>query len=170
MRRIRYAVAISLDGYIADHAGGFDWIVTDPDVDFGALMKDFDTILMGRKTWEVTRRHGGPSMPGFKSYVASRSLRQEDCPDATVTCDPAGSIAELRSRKGKDIWLFGGGELFRGMLALGLVDAVEVGIVPILLGAGVPMLPSPAAHANLKLIEHLVYPKTGSVRLCYEVK
>jgi dihydrofolate reductase len=171
MRRLRYSVAASLDGYIADSAGGYDWIVMDPDIDFAALFNDFDTLLIGRKSWEVTRQHGGgPAMPGKKVYVISRTLRQEDCPDAIVSSDPAQTIADLRLQAGKDIWLFGGGELFRSMLSLNLVNTIELAIIPILLGGGIPMLPTPAPRVNLKLVKHRVYPKTGTVLLSYEVQ
>ncbi|HEV8357417.1 MAG TPA: dihydrofolate reductase family protein, partial [Gemmatimonadales bacterium] len=86
MRRVRYSVAMSLDGYIAGPKGEFDWIVMDPDIDFRALVGAFDTVLLGRKTWEATRQQGGASgMPGMKAFVFSRTLRQSDCPDATVT-------------------------------------------------------------------------------------
>jgi len=72
--------------------------------------------------------------------------------------------------KGKDIWLWGGGELFRSLLALKLVDVVEVAVIPVLLGKGLPMLPSPAKSAKLKLKSHKIYKKTGTVLLRYEVK
>ena len=171
MRRVRYSVAMSLDGYIADPKGGYDWIVMDPEIDFDAMFKDFDTILIGRKSWEVTRQGGaGGAMPGIKTYVISRTLRQNEVTDATVSSDPAKTVAELRKQPGKDIWLFGGGELFKSMLELGLVNGVEVGVMPVLLGGGIPMLPSPAMRAKLKLVKHQVYPKTGTVGLTYEVK
>jgi dihydrofolate reductase len=172
MRRVRYSVAMSLDGYIAGPKGGYDWIVIDPGIDFDAMFKDCDTILIGRKSWEVTRTQngGGGAMSGMKTYVFSRSLRQRDCPDATVSSDAWKTVAGLKAQPGKDIWLFGGGELFKSMLELGLVDAVEVGVIPVLLGGGVPMLPSPASRAKLKLVKHKVYRKTGTVGLSYEVQ
>src|SRR5436190_2949497 len=118
MRRIRYAVAMSLDGYIAGPNGESDWIVMDPDIDFGALMSSFDTVLLGRKTYETTKGHGGNGMPGVQSYVFSRTLRQQDCKGVTVSDDPAKTIAALKATPGKDIWLFGGGQLFRSLLEL----------------------------------------------------
>lgn len=170
MRRVRYSVAMSLDGYIADPRGGYDWIVIDPDIDFRALFKAFDTVLMGRKSYEVTRQQGGGAgMPGLKAYVFSRTVKQADCPDATVSDNPKETVAALKRQKGKDIWLFGGGELFKSLLELGLVDAVEVGIIPVLLGGGVPMLPSPTALSKLKLTSHRIYEKTGTVLLNYAV-
>ncbi|HEX2992911.1 MAG TPA: dihydrofolate reductase family protein, partial [Anaerolineales bacterium] len=83
--------------------------------------------------------------------------------------DPRSTLTALRSQSGKDIWLFGGGSLFRSLLGLGLVDSVEVAIIPVLLGGGVQFLPEPAARSKLKLVRHRVYEKTGTVSLEYEL-
>src|SRR5688572_25327428 len=105
MRRVRYSAAMSLDGYIADKNGGYDWIVMDPDIDFAALFKNYDTLLMGRKSWEAAQTQGGgPGMKGMKAYVFSRTLRQADCKDATVSATPKETVTELKQAKGKDIW------------------------------------------------------------------
>lgn len=93
LRRIRFSAAVSLDGYVAGPNGESDWIVMDPDIDFGALMSAFNTILLGRKTYEATRQHGGSGMPGMHAYVFSRTLRQEDCPGVTVSRNPQETIA-----------------------------------------------------------------------------
>ena len=169
MRRVRLSVAMSLDGYIAGPKGESDWIVMDPDIDFRSLMGSFDTILLGRRTYEATRGHGGGGgMPGIKaSYVFSRTLDPKKCPGVIVSENPAKTVAELKAKPGKDIWLFGGGSLFGSMLDLGLVDAVEVAVIPVLLGAGLPLLPSPAGSAKLRLVKHRVYEKTGTVSLEY---
>ena len=168
MRRVRFSVAMSLDGYIAGPNGESDWIVMDPDIDFGSLMGSFDTILLGRKTYEVTRKQGGGGMPGMKVYVISRTLRQADCPGVIVSDSPAETVAALKGAKeGKDIWLFGGGSLFRSLLELGLVDSVEVAVIPVLLGGGLPLLPHPATRSKLRLVRHRIYEKTGTVSLEY---
>ena len=169
MRPVRYSVAMSLDGYIAGPNGEFDWILMDPDIDFSALLRQFDTILMGRKSYEAARSQGGGG-GGMQTYVFSRTLRQADCPDATVSADAKATVTALKQKPGKDIWLFGGGELFKSLLDLGLVDEVELGIIPVLLGGGLPMLPSPAKSAQLKLTSHRIYEKTGTVLLKYAVK
>lgn len=168
MRRVRFSVAMSLDGYIAGPNGESDWIVMDPDIDFGALMGAFDTVLLGRKTYEATREHGGGGMPGMQAVVFSRTLREDDCPGVHLSSSPKEIVAALRKAPGKDIWLFGGGELFRSMLELRLVDSVEVAVIPVLLGGGLPLMPHPAKQAKLKLARHRVYPKTGTVSLEYE--
>ncbi len=167
MRRVRFSAAVSLDGYIAGPNGENDWIVMDPDIDFGALMGAFDTILLGRKTYEATRQHGGSGMPGTHAYMFSRTLRQEDCPGVTVSNNPKETVAKLKEGTGKDIWLFGGGELFRSLLELQLVDSVELAVIPVLLGEGLPLLPHLAKQTKLTLMNHRIYPKTGTVSLEY---
>jgi dihydrofolate reductase len=156
---------MSLDGCIAGPNGEFDWIVVDPEIDFGALFKDFDAVLMGRKSYEVAR---GGEMPGIQAYVFSTTLRQADCPDVTVSDNPGETVRKLKAASGKDIWLFGGGVLFRSLLELGLVDRVQVAVIPVLLGDGLPMLQHPAKQANLRLTGHALYKKTGTILLDYE--
>ena len=79
-------------------------------------------------------------------------------------------VADLKKKPGKDIWLFGGGELFRSLASLGLVDRVEVALVPVLLGGGTPMVPPPLALTRLKLDGHRLYKKSGIMLLEYSVE
>ena len=167
MKRIRYLVAASLDGYIAGPNGEFDWIVQDPEIDFGEMFAQFDTFLVGRRTFEAMA--GGPKLDG-KVVVFSRTLRQEDHPEVTIVAEKEREIVEaLRREPGKDIWLFGGGELFRNLLDAGLVDTVEVAVIPILLGGGIPLLPPPARQTKLRLTGRRVYEETGIVSLQYDI-
>jgi|InoplaM3SPM_1038593.scaffolds.fasta_scaffold09882_1 dihydrofolate reductase len=169
-RRIRYQVACSLDGYIADEKGGADWIVDEPTIDFAALFAQFDTFLMGRKTFELTLTNSAPGFGDAEVVVISRTLRPEDHPGVTIISDGLEErVRELKERPGKDIWLFGGGELLRSLLDLNLVDTVEPAIVPVLVGGGVPFLASPAELKNLTLTSHRVFP-SGIVWLEYTVK
>jgi dihydrofolate reductase len=170
MRRIRYAVAMSLDGYIAGPKGEADWIISDPEIDFGALFEQFDTFLLGRRTFEPMARVGKGETPGVKTYVFSRTLRQQDYPGVTIIAEEVEkTVAALRAGSGKDIWLFGGGLLFGSLLDARLVDTVEVAIMPVLLGGGIPLFPPPGKQTKLELTSHKVY-KTGIVGLEYAVK
>jgi dihydrofolate reductase len=170
MREVCYSVAMSLDGYVAGPEGEHDWITVDPDIDFAALFGGFDAVLVGRKSYEAAlRMGGGVGMPGMEVHVFSRTLRPADCPDVQLSDDAGATVRELKTRPGKDLWLFGGGELFRSLLEGHLVDRVQVAIVPLLLGGGVPMLAHPATRSRLRLTGHSVYPQTGTVLLDYDV-
>jgi dihydrofolate reductase len=170
MRKVIYGGAMSLDGYIAGPNGEYDWIVMDPAMDFAEFSTRFDTYLIGRKTFEAMRGMGGTSVPGIQNIVFSRTLKQSDHPSVTISADAESVVAELRTRPGKDIALFGGGELFRSLLAAGLVDSIGVSVIPVLLGGGVPLLPPPATRATLRLTKQRLYEKTGTIGLEYDIE
>ncbi len=171
MRRVRYSVATSLDAYIAGPNDEHDWIIMDPAIDFGAFFRTIDTVLMGRRTFEIALRLNPESstMPGMRAYVFSKTLRAEDYPDVTVAEDPVSTVTALRADAGKDIWLMGGGSLFRSLVQADLVDSIEVGVVPILLGQGIPLLPSLPRSVRLDLEDTETYP-SGIVMLRYAVR
>lgn len=169
LRRVRYQVACSLDGFIAGPDDDFDWITPEPTFDFTALHAQFDTLVMGRRTWEIVRGMG-ESFRGKQVLVASRTLRPDDHPDIEIVSDNLDArVRELRAQPGLDIWLYGGGDLFAQSLDRDLVDTVEPAIIPVLLGGGVPFLPAPAARRRLTLVAHRAYP-SGMVLLEYEVQ
>jgi dihydrofolate reductase len=169
-RRLRYQVAASLDGFIAGSTGEYDWIVMDPSIDFAALYKEFDTVVMGRKTYEVATAQGGNgAMPGLDVVVFSQTLPSSESKGVRIVKDdPCQVVAALKAKPGRDIWLFGGGALFRTLLDAGLVDNVELAVMPVLLGSGIPVLP-PGRLARLVLADQKLLPATGIVVLSYSV-
>ena len=170
MRRVLYRVAASLDGYIAGPHGELDWIVHDPTVDLAKIYESVDTVLLGRRTYELTRQPGAPPWPtGWQIYVFSRTLTPEEHPGVTVVRADAGScVAALRAAPGREIWLFGGGSLFRSLLAVKQVDLVEVAIIPVLLGGGIPLLEAGASPTRLAL-EHVQRYPSGLLGLRYRI-
>ena len=168
MRTITYGGAISLDGFLAAADGALDWLHFSPDVT--AVMadswKDVDTILMGRKTYAVTKSMGSDTpkkkrsaraksaTPRIVTYVFSRSLNPIDEPGVeVVTSDAVAFVRDLKARPGNKIILMGGGELAQSLLAAGLVDEVGLNIHPILLGTGVPVFRDPGRRVALTLSE-----------------
>lgn len=137
MRRLCYAVASSLDGFIAGPHGEYDWIVRDPSIDFAAKFAQYDTLLMGRGTYEIAKaQRNSPLSRGQKWIVVSRTLKPAEHPDITIlSSGVAVAVDALKAQPGKDIWLFGGGVLFRNLLDTGLVDSVELAVSPVLLAA-----------------------------------
>lgn len=170
MKRLRYSVAMSLDGFIAGPNGEYDWIVIDPDFDWKAMYGQFDTLMMGRRTYNTMRERGmSPSSMGMKGFVASTTLVQAEHPQVTIIDRHVPQvIAALKSGPGKDIWLCGGGVLFRYLLDAGLVDAVDVSLLPVLLGSGVPLVPE-GKRCKLTLAQCEPRPN-GVILLKYEVE
>src|SRR5262245_30857512 len=171
MRKVSYGGAMSLDGYIAGPNGEYDWIVMDPEINFSEMMARFDTFLIGRKTFDAMKRIGNAakSSKGIENIIISRTLNPADYPKHRIESDAVKTVTELRKKPGKDIALFGGGDLFRNLLAAGLVDRVEVSLIPVLLGGGIPLLPPPSGRAKLKLRSQRVYEKTGTIGLEYDI-
>jgi dihydrofolate reductase len=170
MRRLRYSVAQSLDGYIADNEGGYDWIPADDAIDFASYLEKIDTLLMGRGTWEIMQTPEGRSiLDGMTTYVVSTTLDASTYPEVTlISSDVEATVAALKAEEGKDIWLFGGGVLFKSLLDAGLVDRVEVAVIPTLLGSGIPLLPGSAAPTKMELHSEETF-ASGIVLLKYDV-
>jgi dihydrofolate reductase len=171
MRRILYRVASSLDGYIEGPRGEIDWIVQDPTMNLASLYAGIDAVLLGRRSYELTRQPGAPAFPReWHVCVFSRTLTAAQHPAVTMISDHIGdAIATLRSRPGGDIWLFGGGNLFASLLAVHAVDCIELAIMPVLLGGGIPFLGAGAAQTRLKLTHSETHPN-GIVRLRYDIR
>ncbi|MFL6258372.1 MAG: dihydrofolate reductase family protein [Thermoanaerobaculia bacterium] len=144
-------------------------MIGDPGYDSKPFFASIDTVLIGRRSYEVMLRHGARTYPGLHTYVFSRTLKPTDYPEVTIVAEnAAATVTELRSENGKDIWLSGGGELFRSLLAADLVDTVEVGVSPIMLGQGRPFLPSLDRPRKLRLSQEQAFP-SGLLVLYYEV-
>jgi dihydrofolate reductase len=171
MRQLRYSVAASLDGYIAGPNGEFDWIPIDPDIDFPAMYAGVSGLVMGRVSYDVFVATGGAPGPPLPTYVYSRTLPAGPrAGGVTVVRDAVPHVRALKTAEsGKPLWLWGGGTLFRDLARAGLVDGVDVAVLPILLGGGLPLLPAPGPRLPLRLRAQRVYPKTGTLVLEYDV-
>ena len=170
MRELRYSVASSLDGYIAGPNGEYDWIVIDPEIDFAAMYAGFSGLVMGRRSYDVFAATGGGEGPPMPTYVYSRTLPEGERGGITFVRDAVPHVRKLKAVDGKPLWLWGGGGLFRELAQAGLVDGVEVAVIPVILGGGLPLMTTPGVKLSLVLREHRVYRGTGTVFLQYGVR
>lgn len=169
MRKVVYGVAASLDGFIAGSKGEVDWILPDSGIDFAGIYSRYDALLMGRRTYEVARTRGDMLKDaGKRIVVVSSTLDASHASGITVVSyGVVEAVRALKAEAGKDIWLMGGGLTFRHLLDAGLVDAIEVCVFPVLLGAGTPLLPD-GKRASLKLVGCNAL-ASGVVMLSYSV-
>lgn len=170
MRELRYSVAQSLDGYIAGPNGEYDWIPMDPEIDFTAMYAGFGGLVMGRKSYDVFVSTGGAPGLALPTYVYSRTLPEGERNGVTFARDAVAHVRALKAAgEGKPLWLWGGGELCRELAAQGLVDGIDVAIVPVVLGKGLPMMAQPGPPLSLRLRTHRLYAATGILSLQYDV-
>jgi dihydrofolate reductase len=167
-RNVVLGVGISLDGYIARPNGSVDFLFMPKDYSMAPFFATVDTAIMGRKTFEVGLKMGG-SFGGssMTSYVFTQSKPAEHKGVVFVHQSPEKFMAELRKKPGKNIWHMGGGELGRSFLQADLVDELYLGVVPVLLGEGIPLFPNGFPQRNFSLIENKTFSK-GLISLRYK--
>jgi dihydrofolate reductase len=169
MRIVTYGAACSLDGFIADSEGGVEWLHLSRDVQ--AIMAEYwatiDTLVWGRKTWDMAAASGG-SGPPMRNYVVSRTLTSVSGAEL-VASDPGAFVNDLKRQPGKGICVMSGGDLARSLFAAGAIDEVGLNIHPILLGAGIPVVQDPGRPVSLELREARTI-GGGCVYATYRVK
>lgn len=167
-RKVVLGLGISLDGYIARPDGSVDFLFMPKDYSMGPFFKTIDTCVLGRKTYDDGLKMGGSFSGSMKNYVFSRTLPLGMRDGVLVTNDSPGAvIAEIRKSPGKNIWLMGGGILIREFLKEDLVDELYIGVVPTLIGEGIPLFPSGFPQREFDLVENKSYSQ-GMIALRYE--
>jgi dihydrofolate reductase len=172
VRKVTFGGANSLDNYFARPDDAVDWLRWGREA--AAVMAEYwktiDTVLMGRRTYEVAARSGqGGGYPGVQNYVFSRTLPAD--PGAGVTVvreDAAAFVRDLKARDGKDICLMGGGTLARSLFEAGLIDEIGFNVHPVLLGSGIPLFHPMSRQIDLELLECRPF-KNGCVYVSYRV-
>ena len=173
MRRMVAFLALSADGFLARPDGDIGWLNRpEPPGGYGmrAFTRSVDTIIMGRKTYDIGRKFGAPYDPKVKYYVFSRRGRPKTADSVEFVNEDIGRFAaRLRRQEGKNVWLMGGGELFAAFLDRGALDELIIYIIPILIGAGIPLLAAARRTTELHLQSTRRY-SDGVVRLHYLVE
>ena len=183
MRKVTLGLANSLDNYIARKDGGYDWLHWSDEVaEISAkFMKTVDTLLIGRKTYEVMLAAGQTSYPGAKNYVFTRSKKKaaqltkaldaRKRPDKNVQVVSENAdvfVKKLKKQKGKGIVIFGGGQLAKNLFEADLIDEIVLNIQPVLLGSGIPLFHEMTKQIDLKLVNSRPL-KDGGLVVTYRV-
>jgi dihydrofolate reductase len=172
LRKIIVYAATSADGYIARPDGDFSWLNRpQPKGNYGAgaFFKSIDTILWGRKTYDIGIKMGVPPFgPKVKNYVFSRTLKSP-APGFELVREAVKPFAQrLRAQKGKDVWMMGGGEIIAAFLDEGEIDEFSIHVIPIMIGEGIPLVAPRHRTIPLKLLSTKKFPD-GVVHLNYRV-
>jgi dihydrofolate reductase len=172
MRKLKYHVATTVDGFIARADDSFDCFPQEGEhiADYLSSLASYHTVLMGRRTYEVGLRVGVTDpYPQLESYVFSRSLKESPSPRVKlISEDAAPFVGRLKEQEGGEIYLCGGGALAAALFAEGLIDEVLLKVNPLLLGAGIPVTSGLRGVTNLELLSSKVY-RNGVLLLHYEV-
>src|SRR5438552_13903479 len=171
MRKLVLSVAVSLDGFIEGPNGEYDWCIIDPDYNWNEFLARFDTIFVGRKTYEMSLKlESRPAgFPKYKEYIFSTTLEEVKEGATLIKKDIKTVVEKIKKEKGKDIWLFGGAGLTTSLMNVGLIDELSLAVHPIILGEGKPLFNKIKDRIKLHLVDALSY-STGLVSLTYIVK
>lgn len=172
MRKVTFGGANSLDNFIARKDDAVDWLLWTKEVAeiMESFWKTIDTVVMGRRTWEVAARSGTGAYPGVKNYVFSRTIKKPSSESLTfVSQDAAEFVRRLKNEEGKGICVMGGGILAKSLFEADLIDEVGINIHPVLLGSGIPLFYEMPRQIDLELTECRRL-STGCVALTYQVK
>lgn len=174
-RRIITYIATSADGYIARPDGDFSWLDgPHPPDNYGydAFINSIDTVLWGRKTYEIGLKFGGDNLgmgPKVKNYVFSQNPPQEPPAGVEFVNEPISDFARrLRAQPGKDIWMMGGAAIIAAFLDLGEIDEFSIHVIPIFIGEGIPLVQPRHRSIPLRLISTKTF-EDGVVHLNYAV-
>jgi len=171
-RKIIVYIATSADGYIARPDGDFSWLnrkSVKGDYGIAKFYKRVDTVIMGRKTYDIGVQMGQAGYPGLQNWVFTRSAGRTAAPHIQFTGEDAGAFAQrLRKEKGKHIWLVGGGDVIASFLDAGEIDEFIIHVIPLFIGAGIPLIAPRHRSVELKLLRARRF-SDGVIRLHYRV-
>jgi dihydrofolate reductase len=170
MRKIILNVAVSLDGFIEDANGAYDWCFTDQDYGLTDFSNSIDTVFFGRKSYElVLKENYTHYYKGYKQYVFSTTIKKLDDDSITlITGNVKDEVNKIRNEQGRNIWLFGGASLVSFFMKEDLVDELMLSVHPILLGSGKPLFQNLESRKKLDLTNSITF-NSGLVQLFYNV-
>ena len=173
MPRTVYYVAVSIDGFIADKDGGVGWLepYNSPDLGYESFLERVGAVVIGRSTYEQMQTFGPWPYEGRSGLIVTRRPLPNPPPlvRAVTVAELPSALAKLRIESSRNVWIVGGGQTARECLSSGLVDELELYVIPTLLGAGIPLLSLGTTHIPLRLLETHSFPN-GITKLRYKVQ
>ena len=157
-RKVIVHIATSADGYIARPDGDLEWLTSRPAPEgfYGmeTFMRSVDTMVLGRKTYDVSLRMGGSFDSKSRSIVFSRRAPPADVPAGVEFVSEAIGpfVRRLRAQPGKDIWLMGGGDIIASFLDEQVIDEFVISVAPVFIGEGIPLIAPRHRHVPLELL------------------
>ncbi|MCY1119977.1 dihydrofolate reductase family protein [Bacillus safensis] len=179
-RRVILDLAVTLDGFIEGPSGEVDWCIMDPDMDFNKFLNQIDTILYGRKSYDLwgqyipknedsdTDKEMWRLVHSKEKYVFSRTQKETDNRAILINDNIVEEVNKLKKKPGRDIWLYGGSSLITTFINLGLVDEFRLSVHPIILGEGKPLFIDINKRINLQIVETQKF-SSGVVQLTYRL-
>ncbi|TQR23373.1 dihydrofolate reductase family protein [Bacillus safensis] len=179
-RRVILDLAVTLDGFIEGPNGEVDWCIMDPDMDFNQFLNQIDTILYGRKSYDIWGQYNPKNedsdtdkemwrlVHSKEKYVFSRTQKETDNRAIFINDNIVEEVNKLKKKPGGDIWLYGGSSLITTFINLGLVDEFRLSVHPIILGEGKPLFIDINKRINLQLVETKKF-SSGVVQLIYRL-
>jgi dihydrofolate reductase len=158
--------AASIDGFIADRDGGVGWLDAFINEEYGyeGFVAELDSVVMGRRTYEQSVAFGGTPYAGKRIFILSSHAFAGD---GVETHDNIEAIsARVHSEGLQNTWIVGGAQTMAAFCDRGLVDRIQHFIIPVTLGAGVPIFRGADAHNQWTLAGTTTYPN-GVVQLGY---
>ncbi|WP_174879809.1 dihydrofolate reductase family protein [Metabacillus niabensis] len=179
-RRVILDLAVTLDGFIEGPNGEVDWCIMDPDMDFNKFLNQIDTILYGRKSYDIwgqyipknddsdTDKEMWRLVHSKEKYVFSRTQKETDNRTILINDNIVEEVNKLKKKPGRDIWLYGGSSLITTFINLGLIDEFRLSVHPIILGEGKPLFIDINKRINLQIVETKKF-SSGVVQLIYRL-
>lgn len=177
-KKVILDLAVTLDGFIEGENGEVDWCTMDPDMEFTNFLNQIDTILYGRKSYDLwgqytptiedtdVEKEMWELVHSKEKYVFSRTQKGSDPKTIFINKNILEEVNKLKNLPGKDIWLYGGASLITNFINLGLVDEFRLSVHPVILGEGRPLFIDIKQRLNLKLIKTRTF-SSGVVQLIY---
>lgn len=167
---LRVHLAVTIDGYIAREDGSFDYLDPFGEAHTGwdEFYASFGSIIMGHDTYEIARAHDRWLYADKRTFVMTRRPLDEPHPGVEPFSDAAELVDRLRREETLDIWHMGGGRSLEPFERLGLIDRWELAVIPIRLGAGIPLFRSDADLRSDCQLVHCAAKPLGMVELHYE--